>query len=255
MDDDLSLLVTNQAAVDIFRQVVNGMPDDCESFIISGATRNAMYRHYFGELLTQRDYDQVITKGSQAYFEYLKSMNFIETPIDNDNQIIMAKAMVPNPRPIGYEDSVVFDMHIADGTNIMANLEKYIGLTINGFALSMRDIFDTNWVSKMVSLPGALTDLRNRQLRLNKLGYASEPATIFAVLRFMSAGFAPPPKEEVALLLHELPKLNSGRFKRNLPKLYNYVGGEETARSLVSSLGIKGDLFDESQVKGNKVHL
>lgn len=65
----------------------------------------------------------------------------------------------------------------------------------------------------------------------------------------MSAGFTPPSKEEVDVLLHELPRIEHARFERNVKKVYDYVGGEEKARSLVKSLGINIDVFDEETVK------
>jgi hypothetical protein len=160
---------------------------------------------------------------------------------------------VPEPDQQGYDDSVVFDIHPMDGTDALVDLTEHVGFTINGFAIPMRDIFDERWVEKVVSLPGAREDLKNKQLHLNKSGYKAEPANMFACLRFVSAGFAPPTKDEIALLLQELPKLNSDRFSKNIPKAYRYIGSEAAAHELVKNLGIKGNLFDEAAVKSGRV--
>jgi|GEM_PF-832781 len=253
MDASFPLLLNNPAAYAVFKDVVANLPSDCESYIIGGAVRNAMYRIHFHESLKQRDYDQILTKNSNEYIDYLRTLGFVDGGIIKADQIILYKGLVPEPDKTAYDDSVVFDMHPVDGTDALSNLTKHAGLTINGFALSMRDIFDPNWSNKIVALPSAKEDLRNKQIHINRDGYKAEPANIFACIRFISAGFAPPPKEELALLLHELPKLESGRFERNIPKAYKYVGGKAAAHQLVEQLGIKGNLFDENQVKSGKV--
>jgi len=253
MDASFPLLLNDSAAYDVFKDVVDNLPSDCESYIIGGAARNAMYRLYFNESLKQRDYDQILTKNSTKYIQYLRTLGFVDGGIIKADQIILYKGLVPEPDKTAYDDSVVFDMHPVDGTDALSNLTEHAGLTINGFALSMRDIFNPNWSDKIVALPSAVEDLRNKQIHINRDGYKAEPANIFACIRFVSAGFAPPPKEELSLLLQELPNLESGRFKRNIPKAYKYVGGEAAAHRLVEELGIKGNLFDEQQVKSGKV--
>lgn len=255
MNQDFSLLVNHPGYYKVLQDVVTGLPADCEVYLIGGAVRNALYRHYHGETLRQRDFDQIVLKGSADYLAYLKSLGFFESKVLQVDQIIMVYDLVPDADPTSYDDSVVFDTHTLDGTTVMDNLLYHSGHSINGFALSMRDIFDPNWAEKVIELPGAKEDLQNKQLHINQTGYASDPANIFACLRFVSAGFTPPPKEEIAQLLVELPKLNSDRFGRNITKAYEYIGGEAAAHELVAKLGIQGNLFDESDVKNGKVHL
>ncbi len=135
-------------------------------------------------------------------------------------------------------------------TAAIENLRNHVGLTVNGFALSFRDITAPNWIDKLITLPGALEDLRAKQLRVNREGYKDQAANFFACLRFMSAGFNPPPADEVQLLLNELPRVEHERYENNVQKVYNYVGGEQRARELVRSLDIDIDVFDEDVVKG-----
>jgi hypothetical protein len=248
-------LITNRPEIqDIFQNIVSNLPSDCEVYLVGGAIRNALYRHYFEEQLPQRDYDQIATQNSSQYLEFLKSLSFMEGgTVRTEEQIVYHKSLVPDPAPTGFNDWVVFDIHLVDGTTAIDSLSRHVGLTINGFALSVRDVFAPDWIDKIVSLPGAGEDLRAKQLHVNPIGYKTEPANLFAVLRFMSIGFTPPPKDEIKLLLEVLPSLSKDRFSKNIPKLYNYVGGEFAARKLVDSLGIAGDLFNEEAVRSGKV--
>lgn len=243
------LLLNNPDALAVFQEVVTKLPEDCEVYIIGGAVRNALFYHHFGKRLRQRDYDQIATLHASKYLDYLRSIGFLEGGIVREDQIILYKALVPNPDPKGYDDSVVFDIHPVEGTTAIDNLKQNVGLSINGFAISMRDIFSEDWIERIIELPNAKDDLEVKQLRVNLSGYKSDPAYFFSVLRFMSAGFTPPCREEINLLLNELPKLDSGRFCRNVAKIYNYIGSEEKARNLADSLGIKGDVFNEEVVK------
>lgn len=74
------------------------------------------------------------------------------------------------------------------------------------------------------------------------------------MLRFMSVGFSAPSKEEINLLLKQLPNLEHARFERNVKKIWDYVGGEEKARKMVKDLGIDVDVFSEEEVKTRLAH-
>jgi hypothetical protein len=247
------LLLNNPDALQVFQDITDHLPADCEVFIVGGAVRNALYYHYHSERLRQRDYDQIVTRGSQKYLDFLKSEQFFVSKVLREDQIVLARSLVPNPPQESYDDYVVFDTHTVDGTTGIDNLRYNVGLTINGFAISLRDILSENWVEHIIELPGAIHDIKSKQMHVNALGYKSDPAYLFSVLRFMSIGFMPPPKEEMKLLLNELPNLESGRFTRNITKIYNYVGGEAKARGLATSLDIRGDVFNEEAVKNGLV--
>lgn len=233
----------------VMRKVVRSLPDDVEVYLIGGSIRNALYRHLHGKVLTQRDYDQIITKGSDKYFEYLMDLGFVKGNIDRPTQRVMRKPLTDSPDPESYNDWVVFDAHMVDGSTAMNNLLYHVGLTVNGFALSLRDAFTEDWIEKLIMLPGALEAMKAKQLRVNLDGYQDQAANFFACLRFMSVGFAPPPAEEVKLLLDELPKVELERFDRNVQKVWRYVGGEENARKLVKQLGIDVDVFDYRKLR------
>ncbi len=233
----------------VLQTVCSNLPDDVEVYLIGGALRNALFRYFHGYVLPQRDYDQIITKNSNSYFKYLTGLGFVKGRIDRPTQRVMRKAHTGNPDMEDYHQWIVFDNHMVDDTTPLENLQSSVGLTVNGCALSMRELFSDGWFSKLISLPGALNDIKDKQLRVNMSGYKDQAANFFAVLRFMYVGFVPPPANEVQLLLNELPNLESERFARNVTKVWSYTNGEKNARQLVKQLGINIDVFNESEVK------
>jgi hypothetical protein len=224
-----------------------------EVYLIGGAVRNAVIRMTHGAILPQRDYDQVITQGSKSYTTYLKSLGYEEHPYPSqqDEQVVYRKLFDEQKREdTGYAYWLVYDMHTMDGTTIEQNIKNNAAFTINGCAINARDLFTKPWQDALIqALPTALRDIEDKKLRLNRGGYQHVASNFYAMLRFMSVGFAAPSQEEVQLLLAELPKLEHVRFARNVTKVWEYVGGETKARELVKSLDIDLDVFDEEAIK------
>jgi hypothetical protein len=135
-----------------------------------------------------------------------------------------------------------------DGTNAIDNLKKHVGLTINGNAISIRNIFSANWQDKLVSLPGALQAIEKKQLKINNQGYKDQPANLFSVIRFVHNGYTPPTKDELMQLVKELPRVEDERYEKNVQKVYKYVGGEDNARRICKQIGIDFDVFDKQVV-------
>lgn len=243
-----NLNFNSQAAIDKFKEVINNLPEDIEVYIVGGSIRNAIFRSIYGEKLTQRDYDQVVTKNSNKYLDYLKSCGFYLGKLDRPTQKVYAYDLVPNPEDDSYIDSLVFDIHTMDGTTIEDNLRFNSGFTINGFALPIRKVFDKNWINHIIQLPGAIEDMKSKQLRVNKEGYKEQPANIFACIRFMSRGFLAPSEEDVNLLLKEMKNIDPIRFEKGIKKVWDYVGGEQKARELLKQLNINTDIFDRKEV-------
>jgi hypothetical protein len=163
---------------------------------------------------------------------------------------VFNKVLVTQEPNFDYTDYIVFDMHTMDGTTIEYNIQNFVAFTINGCAVDAREILDTPWEKSLIEvLPGALQDIKDKRLRLNRNGYKGMPSNFYAMLRFISVGFSPPSPEDVQLLLAELPRLDHLRFTRNVEKVWSYVGGEAKARELVKSLGINFDVFNEAEVR------
>ncbi|MGZ6004821.1 MAG: hypothetical protein ACXWLH_01580 [Candidatus Saccharimonadales bacterium] len=245
----LPLIYNYSRAREELKRVVDNLPLSVDVYLIGGAIRNALFRHYHGRALKQRDYDQIITKSPNVYIDYLYSMGFVAGEINRPMQRVMRKSLFENVAPEDHDKWIVFDMHLVDSTKAIDNLKYHVGLTVNAFAISLRDIFSSDWQSKLISLPGAVDDIKGKRLRVNMEGYKDQAANFFAVLRFMHAGFLPPPKNELKLLLDELPKIEHNRYQKNVDKVFTYVGGEDAARRLVYKLGIDVDVFNENDVK------
>lgn len=232
-----------------FEHLVKDLPDDVEVYLIAGTVRNAIHRFFHGgDSLEQRDYDQIVTKGSDKYLEYLKSLGFYPGRIQRPTQKVMIKSLIGNDDPEDFANNLVFDTHTVDGSTAVENLEQHVGLTVNGNAISIRDIFSEQWQDKLVSLPSALEVIQNKKLLLNPDGYKYQAANLFSVIRFVHNGYTSPPKEDIELLIKELPRVEDDRYEKNIQKVFKYVGGEEAARTIWREIGVDVDVFDKQKV-------
>lgn len=233
----------------VFEEVIENLPDDIEVYLIAGSLRNAIDRFFHGDnKLEQRDYDQVVTKGSDNYLAYLKGLGFYDGLIQRPTQKVLIKSFVGNEDPGDFANNLVFDIHLMDNTTALDNLEEHVGLTVNGNAISLRDIFSEDWKDNLISLPGALQSIEERRLKLNHEGYKYQAANFFSVIRFVYNGYVPPTKEEIMLLVQELPRVEDDRYEKNVQKVYRYVGGEDNARRICREIGIDFDVFDKQAV-------
>lgn len=233
----------------VFEDVINNLPEDVVVYLIAGSLRNAIDRHFHSDSkLEQRDYDQIVTKGSDKYLAYLKSLDFYDGRIQRPTQKVLIKSFVGNKDPEDFANNLVFDIHLMDGTNALDNLKNHVGLTVNGNAISIRDIFSNDWRDKLISLPGALQSIEKKQLQLNPEGYKHQAANLFSVIRFVYNGYEPPRKEDLMLLVQELPRVEDDRYEKNVQKVYKYVGGEDNARNILREIGIDFDVFDKQAV-------
>lgn len=235
------------------REVVRNLPDNVEVYMIGGSIRNALIREIHGNVLTQRDYDLVVTKGSKQFTTYLEALGYEARPYPShqDEQVVYSKPLNEEAKNgDSYVNWLVFDIHTMDGTTIEENIKDNVAFTVNGCALNLRDLYTGSWQQTLIQvLPTALQDIKDKELRLNYDGYKYMATNFYAMLRFMSVGFTPPPDKDIQLLLHELPNVEHARFESNIHKVWKYVGGEDKARALVRSLGVNIDVFDESAIK------
>ena len=240
---------SDRARLEMF-EVVQNLPSGVEVYLVGGALRNALISKYHDETWQQRDYDQIVTKNSDEYLSYLYDRGFTDGTLQSSTQRVIAKPVVEGGKLISYEDNIVFDIHTLDGTSVEDNLRYKSGLLVNGFALSLRDVFTPDWEDALIQLPGALDCIRTKQIRINQDGFASEANNFFACMRFIGAGFSAPPRDEITKLLLQLPELGHERYQRNLEKLSNYVGGESQARRIIeAAIGSDIDIFDEASAK------
>ena len=184
----------------------------------------------------------------EKFIENLRNNHqFIYGKIRRKNEVVLKKKLISKPKFI--TDYVVLDIHRSYEPNILKNLKENSAFTINGFAIPLKYYLSKNSKQHTIKLPGAMSDLKNKRLCLNSPGYTDHPANLFACLRFMSIGFTAPSKNEVELILKQLPKLKKRRFKSNVKKVVGYVGGKRSARKLIKRLGIKLDIFSQKKLK------
>ncbi len=230
---------------EIFKAAKLAIPKKTKVYLVGGAVRNALYFKFFNKKLPQRDYDILLVGDKVKFIKNLRAGGFIYGFIKRKHEVTLKKKKIPRPRH-EFDDYVFLDIHLTDEKSILKNLKDNSNFTINEFALSLREIDAKNWHEKVISLPGAMRDLKTKKLRVNVIVH---PANLFACLRFMSKGFKPPSKKEIKELLIALGSLEKWRYKRNIKKLFDYVGGENNAKKLVKKLGIKENVFDFDIIK------
>ena len=229
----------------ILKEAKSSVPPNTEVYMVGGAVRNAVYFRLFGKELPQRDYDLVLVGDMNGFISNLRSRGFVYSRIRRKNQIVLKKKKVQKPVH-EYKDYIFLDIHLSKERDILKSLRDNSNFTINGFALPLNEIDSEDWYKKLISLPAAVRDLKNKKLRINSIKH---PAVLFACIRFMSIGFEPPPKKEVKQLLEALSSIEKRRYERNIKKLFNYVGGEKEARRLAGRLGIRENIFDFDTVR------
>jgi len=249
MNNTLPIDFKDERGLKVFKDVIKNIPKDVEVYLIGGAVRNAIDKYFHRDRnLFQRDYDQIVTKGSDEYIAYLKDLGFYEGRIQRPTQKVLIKSFVGNEDISDFANNLIFDIHLMDGTEAIDNLKEHVGLMLNGNAISIRDIFSSDWQDKLVSLTGALDSIENKQLKLNHEGYKDQAANLFSVIRFVHNGYAPPTKDELNLLIRELPRIEDDRFLKNVQKVFKYVGGEDNARNICREIGLSVDIFDKKAV-------
>jgi len=228
----------------IFHEVVASIPKNTRVFLVGGAIRNALYYRYFSKALPKRDYDLLLIGDVNKFVSNLRRIKFTYGKIRRKHEIVLKKKKISKPKHLS--DYVYLDIHISKEKNIKKNIKENSNFTINCSALPLKEVISENWSKKIISLPFALTDLKNKQIWVNKF---THPANLYACIRFMSKGFKKPSKKEIEGLLFSLKKLEKYKFKRNVNKVFDYVGGEKKARQLSKRLGIKENIFDFETIR------
>lgn len=232
---------------EILKEVIASIPKNTKIFVVGGAARNAAFFNLFKEALSQRDYDLLLVGDLEGFVKNLRSHGFTYGRIRRKNEIVLKKKLISKPESAA--DYLVLDIGRSYESDVLKNLKEKSAFTINGFAVPLQYYLSENIKEHLISLPGAMEDLKGKKLRLNISGYAVHPGNLYACLRFMSVGFSKPNKREIELLLAELPKINKKRFEKNVRKVFGYVGGEKKARVLARRLGIRKDIFDLHELR------
>lgn len=240
----LPIYCHNLKQQEILGEAIDALPKNAQIYLVGGAVRNAVYYDLFKKQMPQRDYDILLIGERKEFVQHLRARGFVYGKILRKNDIVLMKKKIALPKTDA--DYVVLDIHsVAEGT-ARSNLTENANFTINGFALPFAKICSEDWKKHLIQIPCAFADLKNKQLRVNKLVH---PSNLFACIRFMSQGFKAPTTEEIQMLLKVHSTFEKWRFPRNVRKVFDYVGGEGKARQLARKLGIKVDIFDYTVVR------
>jgi len=235
------IFLHNKKVYEIFKEIAKSVPKNSQLFLVGGALRNSIFYHFFKKRLRQRDYDLVFMGNRKRFIDNLKKLKFTYGKLRRKNQVVLKKRKVDNPGNI--QDYVVLDVSFYPKENINKILRKKVNFTVNGFALNIKNVFNKNWVKKLIKLPLAITDIKSKQLRLNPEKNTFWGTEIYACIRFMSAGFKKPSKNEIETLYQIMEKIPKYKFKRNKKKVFEYVGGKEKAKKIVKKMGLNKDVF------------
>ena len=247
MHDKLPLFMRREGVAPIIAEAIAAIPKGTNVYVTGGAARNAVYYNAFKKKLPQRDYDLLVVGDMQAYVRNLRKKGFIYGKIRRKHTIVVKKRRVPHPvDPL--DDYVYLDLYVAPQfSSLQENIRFGANFTINQFAFPLAASTSPAWRKRIVTLPGAIRDMKAKQLRLSE-SLKHHPGDLFACLRFMSQGFKPPSKNEVGVLLEAFARFEPWRYPRNVKKVFRYVGGEEKARHLAKKLGITHDIFSYETV-------
>lgn len=240
----LPLFMQDLKVNNIMQEIIYCIPIKTKIYIVGRTIRNAVYYEYFKEKLPQRDYDLIVIGNSKKFISNLREKNFISGKVQRKDEIVLKKGKIPNPKII--TDYVILDIHLSKGKDIRRMIKSEANFTYNCIVLLLKEANSINWYKKLISLPGALIDLKNKQIKINSLYH---PGNLFACLRFMSKGFKQPSKREVELLLKSLKTMPKDRFEKSVKKVFDYVDGEKKARLLTKKLDIKEDVFNKNILK------
>lgn len=228
-----------------FLEIQSCLTGNCNTYIISGSVRNSLYYYFHQKKLPQRDFDMITIGNPAQFISNLQAKGrFNNSKYPKTNSITLKKIKNTDiqtehqPR----DNIVVLDIHYGqEWQSIEDNLREHANFTLNGSAINIRDIMQNERMKNIITLPTTLQDIEDKQLRLN--AKHTDEAAIFAYMRFMSQWFKPQ-SEEIPIMLEALKNITPLKFERNIPKLYDYVWGEENARQLLQQLNIQKDIFN-----------
>lgn len=234
-------LTTKKILEDIRRLV----PKATEVYLFGGAVRNAIYFKYFGEEMTQRDYDCIVIGDGEMLANNLVGAGFAFGSKNFERAKVFKKARISNPVH-KYDDWLYLDCKIfPSGEKIDSVLENISDFTINGVALDINFFDSIDWLSKIIAIPRALDDIEGKRLKLNK-PYATN---FYKIIRLVSRGFQPPTKSDIAIYLEKLREITKEKFISNTEKTFRYIGNEEQAMKISKELGATFNVFNFEEVK------
>lgn len=241
----MPIFLNTDSTKKILEEVISIIPESTTVYLFGGAIRNAIYFDYFGEEMTQRDYDCLLVGDGEVFAENLLRAGFIYGNKNTEKAKVLKKARVENPT-VDFADWLYFDCKIYPiGTSIEYVLNDITDFSINGVALSLKDIERENWKQKIIAIPNAIDDIKEKQLRVINLYTPS----IYKIIRSVSQGFQKPTSADILHCLEKLKNITQEKFKFNVEKTIKYIGSEEKVREIMNQLGVTKDILNFEEIK------
>lgn len=238
------IFLKNKEVHRILDEVIESIPTGCSVYLHGGALRNSVYCRLFNEEMTQRDFDMIVVGEKEPFVSNMLAKGFIYGKKNTDTAVVLKKPRHENPSE-DFADWVYLDIVFRPNDTIEDSLKQKVNFTINGSAIDLAQIHDQDWFDKLVVLPDTLKDLKSKQLRTN----TRYPINIYACVRFVSRGFKPPSKKEVADMIEDVRNIEPHKFEMNRKKVIDYVGSEEGVRTITKKLGIPFDILELDAIK------
>ncbi|MFH1170505.1 MAG: hypothetical protein V1704_03010 [Candidatus Vogelbacteria bacterium] len=245
MQNDLPIFLKDLSTKKILGEVRGFVPKDTKIYLFGGAVRNAIYFKYFDEEIIQRDYDCVVIGNGEMFANNLVKGGFVFGSKNFEKAKIFKKARISNPVH-KYNDWLYLDCKIfSSEERINSILEKISDLTISGVALDIQFFDSINWISKIIAIPKALDDIKEKKLRLVN----PYPINFYKIIRLVSRGFQQPTKSDIIMCLEKLREITKERFISNTEKTIRYIGSEEQAIKISKELGATFNVFNFEEIK------
>lgn len=228
----------------IFQDIIKCIPKENKIYLVGGTVRNSLLYYYHNKKLPQRDYDILLVGDRKHFIDNLHQHKFIYGKTKRKKEIVLKRRKFDGAKQIF--DFVVLDIHDTNEKDIKKNIRENSNFTINCNILPLRYVNSENWQKKIISLPGTLEDIKNRQIRINKI---SHPAQLFACIRFMSKGFKKPTPQEIGTMLEALKNIRPKKFYTNVKKMIDYVGSEEKTKKIIKKFKIKKNILNFKEIK------
>lgn len=239
MNLELPLFMQDERVNKIFQEVISCIPKENKVYLIGGTVRNSLFYEFHKEKLPQRDYDILLIGDRKKFVENLRKKGFDFGKINRKKEITLKKPKFKGAKIVS--DFVVLDIHSSNTIDIKTNIRENSNFTINCNALLLKDVIFENWKNKVISLPSAIEDIKNKKIRINKI---THPAQLFACIRFISKGFNKPTDQEINNMTKALKEIPKDIFEFNIDKLIDYVGNKESTLEIIKDLGLNKDILE-----------
>ncbi len=245
MENALPIFLHNLSNRIILNEIKELIPENTKVYLFGGTIRNAIHFNYFKEKIKQRDFDCIVIGDGELFAQNLLKAGFVYGSKDSEKSKVLKKARILNPVD-RYNDFLYLDCKIfSSSESIESTLERISDFTIGAVALDIKEIDSINWLNKVSSIEDAVLDIKNKKLKIIK----SYPANLYKMIRLVSQGYQLLLDNDVEYILEKAKDITEEKFKREVEKTSQYVGGAENVLEIARGLGITKNILDFESIK------